>query len=129
MEDYGTRSKSDIKTRAQAESVVERVFLAVEHLCVGQGDVRKRLVVAIELLLPLQEKEFPEHLRKDFLWVIAQATKYESKIPKYEGTIQATMRRIMNSTGEKIAKRIFKIYSEIQNIRGFPLLEYRNPNK
>ncbi len=128
MVEFGTRNNADIKTRNQAESVLERVYLAVEHLCIGRGDVRKRLIVAIELLLPLQEREFPKNIREDYSWVISQATKYESSMTHYEGNLHATMRRIKNSTGEKIAKRIFKIYSDIQDIRGFPLLEYRHPN-
>jgi hypothetical protein len=125
---YGTRATSDLKTRSQAESMVERVYLAVKHLYTGRGDVRKRLIGAITTLLPLQAREFPEALQEDFNWVMAQSTKYESKIPAYEGNIEATMRRIKSSTGEKIAERIFDIYSGIQDIRGFPLLEYRPPN-
>jgi hypothetical protein len=128
MDDYGTRKTADLKTRSQAESVVERVYLAVKHLCTAGGDVRKRLVGAVSTLLPLQAREFPEELQADYNWIIAQSTKYKSQIPKYEGNIEATMRKIKNSTGEKIAERIFKIYSGIQDIRGFPLLEYRHPN-
>ena len=122
MENYGTRNQSDKITRGQAESVIERVFLAVESLCTGKGDVRKRLIIASGILLPLHGTEFPEDLREDFAWVMGQVSKYKSEIPQYEGNIEATMRRIKNSTGEKIAIRIFKIYSNIQDIRGFPLL-------
>jgi hypothetical protein len=127
MVNYGTRYTTDMATRNKAESVVERLYLSVEHLCTTQGDVRKRLVGAIMTLLPLQTREFPDDLQDDFDWVINQSTKYESQIPQYEGRIEATMKRIRNSTGEKIAKKIFPIYSRIQDIRGFPLLEYRNP--
>lgn len=128
MKDYGTRTTADLKTRNQAESVVERVYLAVKYLCIGRGDVRKRLSEAISALLPLQPHEFPDELQADFEWIIKQSTKYDSQIPEYEGNIEATMKRIKNSTGEKIADRIFSIYSRIQDIRGFPLLGYRNPN-
>lgn len=129
MQDFGNRKQMSIEARNQAESVVPRVFLAVESLCVGNGDVRDRLLVAITDLLPLQSSDFPEHLRKDFEWVINQSTKYESPYPEFYGQLEATMKRIKNSTGSKIAKRILHIYSEIQNIRGFPLLEYRDPNE
>jgi hypothetical protein len=101
MEDFGTRATADLKTRSQAESVVERVYLSVEHLCTAPGDVRSRLVGAIITLLPLQAREFPEELQADFDWVIAQSTKYKSQIPQYQGNIEATMKRIRNSTGEK----------------------------
>ena len=79
-------------------------------------------------LLPLRTMEFPDELREDFDWVMEQSTKYKSQILEYESNIEATMRRIRNSTGEKIAKKIYSIYSRVQDIRGFPLLEYRNPN-
>jgi hypothetical protein len=128
MNSYGSRKQESIETRSLAESVIERVYLAVEQLCVGQGDVRKRLITAVMTLLPLQEEEFPEELRSDFRWVISQSTRYKSEYPQYRGDLEATMSRIRNSTGEKIAKRIFTIYSRLQDIRGFPLLEYRNPN-
>jgi hypothetical protein len=39
------------------------------------------------------------------------------------------MKRIRRSTGEEIAKRIFELYGDIQDIRGFPLLEYRHPEE
>lgn len=129
MSNFVTRKNTNIKERNQAESVVKRVYLSVECLCSGKGDVRSRLVGAVEILLILQEKNFPKNIRKDFSWVISQSTKFKSDIPEREGNLKATMRRIKNSTGEKIAKRIFKIYSDIQDIRGFPLLEYRNPNE
>ena len=124
---YGTRSQMSPTVIAQAESVVERVYLAVEQLCTSLGDVRARLRVAVMTLLPLQVREFPEHLQGDFDWIRSQSTKYESEWPD-EGNLDATMRRIRNSTGKKIAKRIFKLYSDIQDIRGFPLLEHRYPD-
>jgi hypothetical protein len=103
-----------------AESVVERVYLSVRHLAVGKGDVRSRLKVVGVTLVPLLENEFPIELREDFRWVMEQLTRYES-VSK-EGRIEATMNRIQNSTGEKIASRIFEIYSKLQNIRRRPLL-------
>lgn len=127
MDDYGTRATADLATRSQAESVVERVYLAVKHLCTARGDVRQRLVGAVWTLLPLQAHAFPPHLQKDFDWIVEQSTKYQSQIPQYQGNLEATMKRIRNSTGEKIAARIFELYASIQDIRGFPLLEWRNP--
>jgi hypothetical protein len=106
MDDYGTRATSDLTTRSQAESVAERVYLAVKHLCTARGDVRQRLVGAIWTLLPLQTREFPQHLQKDFDWIVKQSTKYQSQIPQYHGNVEATMKRIRNSTGENIAEII-----------------------
>ncbi len=71
-------------------------------------------------MMPLMAKEFPVEVRDDFQWVIYQLTRYEPRFN--EGRLEATMNRIRNSTGEKIAKRIFEIYEKIQDIRGRPLL-------
>ncbi|WP_414040265.1 hypothetical protein ACJU26_14280 [Acidithiobacillus sp. M4-SHS-6] len=125
MDDVGIRKYVLPKDKAAANSVVERVYLAVEKLCTGQGDVRKRLETAVLTLLPLQVCEFPECVQEDFYWIIRESTKYKSEYPQFQGDLEATMRHIRNSTGQKIAQRIFHIYSSIQNIRGFPLLEYR----
>ncbi len=101
MDDYGTRENADLATRNKAESVVERVYLSVKHLCTGKGDVRNRLVGAVTSLLLLQTHEFPEDLQSDFEWVIEKSTKYESEYQKYQGNIEATMKRIKNSTGDE----------------------------
>lgn len=125
MRDFGTREDASFEDKAAAESVVERVYLAVQQLCTERGDVRKRLEVAVMTLLPLQVRNFPVTLQKDFDWVIRESTKYKSPHPQFRGDLEATMMRIRNSTGQKIAQRIFNIYSSIQDIRGFPLLESR----
>ena len=128
MNHYGTRNKESLETRSSAESVIQRVYQAVEQLCTGKGNVRERLIPVVTALVFLRVEDFPEELREDFEWVISESTKFHSEMPKYRGDIEETMRRIRNSTGEKIAQRIFKLYSRLQEIRGFPLLEYRNPN-
>lgn len=125
MVNFGTRKLATQKDRNAAESVVERVYIAVEQLCTGQGDVRKRLRNAIMILLPLQGSDFPACIQKDFEWVIRESTKYKSEYPQCRDDLEVSMMRIRNSTGEKIARKIFNMYSAIQDIRGFPLLEYR----
>lgn len=104
---------------AAAESVLERVFLSIRHLATAKGDVRSRLKVVGVTLAPLLEQEFPAELREDFRWVMQQLTRHDPVFK--EGRIEATMNRIQNSTGEKIATRIFEIYSNLQEIRGRPL--------
>ncbi len=110
------------KNKTDAESVVERLYLAVHHLAIGKGDVRDRLRVVALDLFPLLETDFPEELRDDFKWVKTQMTKYESEYPQFTGNVEVTMRRIRNSTGQKIAERIFELYSRVQEFRGYPLL-------
>jgi hypothetical protein len=129
MTQYGTRSDATVEDRIAAESVKQRVFLAVQDLCIEEGDVRARLIVSISTLMPLNPDEFPEALRKDFEWVMLQSTKHESTFPEHRSNLEVTMKKIRNSTGKKIAEKIFRIYSEIQNIRGFPLLGNRKPSE
>ncbi|WP_019274792.1 hypothetical protein [Vibrio coralliilyticus] len=127
--EYGTRSESSIEDRIAAESVKQRVFLAVQELCVGRGDVRARLIPAIETLAPLNAAEFPLALQKSFTWVMNESSKFKSDIPHHRSDLETTMKRIHNSTGEKIAQKIFDIYKGLQDIRGFPLLGNRKPTE
>lgn len=129
MVEYGTRNIETIETRIAVESIKERVYLAVKELCIGGSDVRGRLVTSVNILMALSPDEFPEEIREDFNWVIQQSTKYKSDIPEYKSDLQVTMTRIKNSTGKKIAERIFNIYSRVQSIRGFPLLGSRKPSE
>ena len=105
---------------AAAESVAERMYLAVKALATARGDVRSRLEIAGSLLTPLRADEFPMELQRDFEWVMTQLTRFEPRFS--EGRIAATMKRIQNMTGEKIATRIFEIYERIQRMRGRSLL-------
>ena len=72
---YGTRAESSLEDKVAAESVKQRVFLAVQGLCIGRGDVRKRLITAIGTLQPLSSSEFPEALQNDFNWVMSESTR------------------------------------------------------
>lgn len=107
-------------SKPEAESVIERVHLAIETLATGPGDVRSRLKRAGITLTPLQVREFPEELRREFQWIMEQLTRHDPV--RSEGRIEATMSRIQNSTGEMIAKRLFALYSKLQEMRGSPLL-------
>lgn len=114
-------SKPTTTALASAESVAERLFRSIRHLATGQGDVRSRLGVVGQTLEPLREKDFPVTLRAaDFRWVMNQLTRHEPMLN--EGRILATMNRVKNSTGQRIATRIFEIYSKVQDIRSRPLL-------
>lgn len=106
--------------QSAAKSVVERVYFSVNQLAVGEGDVRSRLKVAGFTLAALQERDFPLELREDFRWVMEQLTRHKSD--GRTGAIEATMYRIKNSTGAKIATRILHIYSKLQAIRNCPVL-------
>lgn len=129
MESYGTRNEETLETRSAAEAVVQRVYLSVKELCIQPGDVRDRLRSAVWIISALNEKDLPNELREDYRWIIQASTKFSPKIPNYRSNLDETMKRIRRSTGQKIAERIFHIYSRLQEIRGFPLLEWRNPSE
>lgn len=107
------------ESEAAAESVIERLYFAVEHLATGPGDARQRLQVVALTLAPLQAREFPIEVREDYKWVWSQLTRFP---PQWDGQseIEATMKRIRKSTGSKIAERIWLIYGRVQKIRGHP---------
>ena len=116
--------------KERAKDVLERMTLAVMELCVGKGDVRSRLEVAVAYqLTPLQERNFPTEVRGKFRKIMQLATKYDASdldrsIPlpegkshnEYEGRIQSTMRRIRRSTGANIARDIWNLYVELKRI-------------
>lgn len=129
MDNYRAREEESFETRPAAESLIERVYLAVQQLCTGRGDVRSMLQAAVTTLVPLQSREFPRELQDEFTSIIADATKYKSEMPKFRGDLEATMKRIRNSTGQDIAERIFHLYARLQEIRGFPLLSFRHPEE
>jgi hypothetical protein len=75
-------------------------------------------MVAGLTLEPLRSNDFPEELRSDFEWVKAQLTRRDPV--KGAGRLEATMASIHNSTGEKIAKRIFKIFAKLEGLHDGP---------
>lgn len=93
---------------------VEKLTDALECLATLPGDVRERLLVAYECIVPLEEIDLPAYLHKDWQWVFQQLTRYgpvfDHKGVLREGSVQHTLRRIKNSTGSKIAQRIYQIY-------------------
>jgi hypothetical protein len=86
-------------------------------LATGKGDVRDRLLGAYMSFHTLNEKDFPEEFKKDWAWVMKQLTKYgplrDYKGDVWLGSVENTMNRIRNSTGERIAKKIFDLGWEL----------------
>lgn len=95
----------------------QKLLVALSSLATGAGDIRSRLYNAYLSLHPLKESDFPEYLRADFRWILAQMTKFP---PHYlpdgkmiRGSVEETMRRIKRSTGVAIAERLLHLYHEI----------------
>ena len=105
----------DPQSMAAAASVHERLNRALVALATGRGDVRSRLEPAAMALDPLQATDFPAQLQADFRWIMEQLQRYEPN--RGEGRIKATLQRIQNSTGEKIAHRIVELHEKVQLIR------------
>jgi hypothetical protein len=107
-------------SRVLAEETIEPLYFAVEALATGKGDVRSRLESAGLHLVALAPPHLPPAVRDDFAWIIKQLTRFPPK--RREGAMKATLNRIHGSTGQKIAKRILKIFAAIQDLRFRPLL-------
>lgn len=96
----------------------ERFYLALEQLATAPGDVRSRLERAYSHLDGLLLRELPGDLRTDFEWIKRMLTRRE---PRWEddNRIKASLARMRNSTGVKIAKRILKLKETLgRRLRG-----------
>ena len=98
---------------------LEKLSLAVHYLAVGPGDVRQRLKTAYMEFHVVSEDDFPEHLRDDWQWIIAQLIRF-GPVRHADGTIfvgalENTLSRIKNSTGAKIAERIVSLQAELES--------------
>lgn len=97
----------------------EKLFVAIETMATGSGDVRERLNDAFMSFHTLKEDDFPVELRDDWRWVIDQLTRFGPVLDHngeiYKGSVEHTMQRIRRSTGSKIAKRIFQLYYKLED--------------
>lgn len=95
----------------------EKLMVAEHKLAVGEGDVRERLRSAFKVLNTLQDDELPLGMRADWSWVMKQLVRFGPKIGRdgtiYKTAVDHTMSRIRNSTGKKIAERIYKLNREM----------------
>lgn len=82
-------------------------------LATGQGDVRSRLYFAYLRVGGLTKDDFPKEFQKDWEWIVSELTKYGPTYKPngdlWQGALEHTLDRIRNSTGRKIAEKIFDI--------------------
>jgi len=95
---------------------LEKFTKAVYSLATGPGDVRSRLWDAYMDFHAVREKNIPEQLRKDFDWIMKMLTKRESLYD--EGRAKATLRRMRNQTGVKIAEKIYDFKYKLERFIG-----------
>lgn len=100
----------------------EKLTNAIRILAISPGDVRSRLASAYEEFHTLRLDNFPEELRNDYQWVIDELTKREpqyntwSELKKAyvpESRVAANLRRMRNSTGSKIARRLYDLLVQL----------------
>jgi len=96
-------------------SLIHRLGDSVEILATGKGDTRSRLKIVAPTLLPIEKSALPKKFHKNWAWIWKTLSKYEPEW-KYDNRINASLRRIKNSTGQKIAKIIFNIWKSVINI-------------
>lgn len=89
----------------------EKTRSALHRLAVGDGDVRSRLKRAYWVLRQLSEHDLPVDLHEPFRSILRDLTKYGPEISPdgevYRRAVDHTMSKIKNSTGRKIAERIY----------------------
>lgn len=101
---------------AQYRRCKEKFRSAIYRLAIGKGDVRDRLRGAYKDLRVLSERDVPPRLRKEWASIISSLTVYgpekDSDGTVYRKSIDHTLSRIRNSTGQKIAVRIWALAHE-----------------
>jgi len=91
----------------------EKLYLAIKSLAIGQGDVRSTLSNAYLIIHILIEDDFPPEFQRNWRWIIDSLTKFgplmdhEGKV--WRGSVENTIKRIRNSTGKKIATKVFNL--------------------
>jgi hypothetical protein len=96
-----------------------RIDYAVDELCIGVGDARKRLLSANEATSSLLDIHFPEELLADWKSIQYRMTKSGPRTnfegTMVEGAVAHTMTKIKNRTASKIAEDILKLHKKLQS--------------
>lgn len=103
------------KSHSQLIYAAEKFSMAVYRLAIGPGDVRSRLREAFDEFHPVQSSLLPEDIKKEYDWIFEQLTKRERRFER-DSRLDATLYRMWNSTGVKIAERIVKLKRSIDEL-------------
>jgi hypothetical protein len=106
---------------------LEKFSRAVYSLATGEPEIRQRLLPIFQGdLLCISPEHLPPQLRNDYQWIEKQITKYDEKYPGYSKhfessdgrydhliptKLEAMLHRIRRATGAKIARKLFHIWS------------------
>lgn len=96
-----------------------RIDDAIDELCIGPGDARKRLLSANDATSSLLDIHFPEELLADWHSIQERMKKSGPRTDfggqMVEGAVAHTMSRIQNRTASKIAEDILKLHKKLQS--------------
>lgn len=96
----------------------EKYNAALYALAVGERDVRQRLRGAYRQLRMLREDEVPEAHRKEWAYILSVLVKHgPMRGPSgeiYKDALSHTLDRMRNSSGRKIAERIYSLVRSIE---------------
>ena len=111
----------------------EKFGRAIYTLAVSAGDIRKRLLLVFQGdLLCIKPKHLPESIRNDYAWVVERITKHDESYKgqrshihaitsgqaKWDyllpGKVEASLKRMRDSTATKIAVIIFKTWEHLE---------------
>ena len=87
------------------------LWSAVYHLATSAAPIQERLDRAASELLYLRPEELPEDLREEFEDLLRELTAQDDVVG--EGNV-ATTRRLSDAQAERLARRIFDLYTEIR---------------
>ena len=103
---------------------LDKLALVVFDLEVGEGKIKDLLYEVGGDILDLREKDFPEDLRSDFLWIREAITEQNPKMETFpedgkmvqvsSGNFGAALRSMRNKKAAIIAERICLLYEEVR---------------
>ena len=100
--------------KPQVHYPLEKFREAVHDLATGTGDVRSRLLVAYGRFWHLTTDRFPSSMRRDVAWIRRQLT--QGTPIGNRDRVRTALARMRNTTGAKIAKRIFRVYDSLSQM-------------
>ena len=112
----------DASNQRPAGYVLGRLYLTIETLCLGPGDIRSRLETAARhhLIPVVRVKDFPGDLQEDYKWIIEQLTRYSAPTiytgDDRDDRLKWTTQRIRRKTGVKIATRILALFRKVRDL-------------
>ena len=93
--------------------LVEKHFLALHELAVGERDARARLGEAYGRFWTIRPSEYPVHLHKARIDIDATLT----RLPGREGyIIPDNLRKMKNTTASKVCSMIFDLYFDLVQV-------------